>query len=198
MELKDLQGKKLNELAASERQFILDSYLSYFDTCKPRKRAIGYCVALGGVPTSKIGMVDITFNRIFATGEVGYSLSLGPVPLFDNNPKLHSALQDYIQREPRFADYVANRFDLDNDGRGPTLPLFAPTRNSTNDRLANCVTVMTDAGNAIGFNAMSIRLHELHGAFFIPTSFHYEQSRGIDIKNCAKIGAFVTRVKKSV
>lgn len=197
MELKDLQGKKLNELKPSERQFILDAYLVYFDTCKPRKRAIGYCVVLGGVPTSKIGMVDITFNRLF-NGDVAYSLSLGPVPLFDNNPNLHAAIQDYIQHEPRFTDCVNGHFDLNDDGRGPTLPLFAPTRNSTNERLANCVTVMTDAGNAIGFNAMSLRLHELHGAFFIPTNFHYDQNSGIDIKDYAKIGAFVTRVKKSV
>ena len=196
MELKKLQGKKLNELRPSDRQTILDAYLAYFDTCKPRKRAIGYCVVVGGVPTSKIGMIDVNFTMFLNT--LHYSLSLGPVPLFDSNPKLHAVIEDYIQHEPRFSECLRGEFELDNDGKGPSMPLFAPTRNSTNDRLANCVTVMTDAGNAIGFNAMSIRLHELQGAFFIPTNFHYDQNSGIDIKDCAKIGAFITRVKKSV
>ena len=196
MNLTELQGRKIETLYNDERLFIRDSYLSYFDTCKPRKRAIGYCVVLGGVPSSRIGMLDAHFSRIPTNDNVGYSINIGPFPLFDSDPKLKAVLEAYMQTDKRLKPFTEGKFTLDNSGQGPIMPLFVPTMNSNNERMPDCKLLMLSAGKAIGFNASKLRLNELGGAMFIPMSMHYDSETGWDFANNVKIGEFFSKITK--
>ena len=161
MNLKDLSKKKIFELTTAERDFIKSRYKAYFDALdNPRSRALGYCVVCGGVPTDKVGALDIVIRN--DNGRVGVGFNIGPFPILNGingGGETMRALRAFIVTDQRFTGALSN----------PTgacelrLPLFISTKNSKHvgGRLHDCKSMMAAAGREIGFNGSKIKLYQL-------------------------------------
>lgn len=184
MDLKSLSQKKIYELSDAERDYIKAMYKSYFDaTDNARLRAIGYCVVFGGVPTDKIGAIDITIAHT-ANG-VAVGLNLGPFPILNGieggQGDTMAAIRDYIVREPRFAQPLNGKHG-NIDFQEFHAPLFVSTKNSKTlgGRLHDCKTMLAKAGREIGFNGGKIKLYQLGAELKVCTGgFSWSQSGGL-------------------
>lgn len=174
MNLNELSKKHLKDLTPDEIDFIKSEYKAYFDKCEPRTKALGYAVIFGGVPTDKIGLIDIAIRP------QGVGLSIGPFPILNgNNSEAIAGILDYVRTDSRFQ---AALYGPD----GEKMPLFVATRNggkvnNTGCRLHDCKTAMAHAGRAIGFNASKIKkLYRLGDSFRVCVGgFKWDREGGI-------------------
>lgn len=198
IDIKTLQDKKIYELTTDEVAAIQDAYLHYFDHCGSlKKRAIGYCVIVGGVPVDSIGDFTLSFDYTIVDptmpgghgDEVGVGLSFGVLPVIPSmtdllNPKykaLVGAIRDYIQKEPRFMEYLSKPPAKALPINGLRLPLFISNVGKTKGMpLKNCRTWMAEAGKAIGFNASKLKLHTLGNVLKVAGGMSWEPGKPIE------------------
>lgn len=154
--LRDFEGKTWGEIPPEGQTRIFCAYKDYFDTLDRRKRAIGYCVIMGGIAPRHIGIVDAIIQKD-ACGRRGFGLSIGGRICLMDDARLLDALDDYILNDPRFVEIA----DGIKSGGRAVAPLFVAAYNGRHDSLRDCVTFMCKAGKAIGYNARKIRLNHM-------------------------------------
>lgn len=181
IDLKTLEFKTPNQLSDNERAFIRDTYKAYFMTCKPRIKAIGLCVVCGGVPTPKVGLIDVRFLLSPITQKPCYSLKYGQYPIIVQDCNVKNAIDEYLHSDEIFSMYL----DAKNiPEEGVVIPLFQIRWKGNNKRLTDAHNIIHAAGKAIGFNAKSLRLHLLGDCIVSPFHVSFDEETGLSFTNC--------------
>lgn len=158
-----------SRLTGDECTFIRNQYKSYFDSKRPRARAIGYCVISAGISVYEVGELDIVFdwNRgVYSfNNSICYALKFHDFSVICRGDGFQDAMNDYLKSDKRFKAIL-------EAGEMPKEPvsfvLFKPGTSSNAERITNCETAMWKAGKALGFKHSAIPASRYSEGFMIP------------------------------
>lgn len=157
-QLSDFEGMAWGEIPPEGQTRLFCAYQDYFDGLNDaRKRAIGYCVIIGGISPRKIGTLDAVLCRD-PNGRYAWGIAQnGHVCLLDD-ARLMGALESYIRSDSRLCEKWATV----KPGERATAPLFIPLLNGRHERLHDCLYFMWNASKSVGFDARRICLNRMN------------------------------------
>lgn len=157
----------VDSLKPSEIEEIREAYLSYFDKQKPRDKAIGYMVVCGGVPSSRLGHIDMLIGC-----PMGWQLKIGKYAIFFNmnNERFLNAIDGYIKNYKDALELLMRLEEMWKPGEVyyDILPLFRSGR--TSDRISpKCAGhIIQKASKEIGLIPKGFMLHQLGHDLILP------------------------------